>query len=231
MDVLRDPTQSSYSRLVGVGYLAIAVFGFFAILYVPSQIIADDPGETLSNIRQNRGLFNAGIAADSLVMLIEIMVSTMLYQMFRRVNETMAFAAMLARFAMVAVMAVMLLFQAGLAGMSSGAIPADDRLAEMLIHMHHAGVWVWQVFFGLHLILLGQLVCRTRGLPNIFAIGLTVGAFGYITDSIYSFGYPEAELLGWVRAVLLGIVTLSEIGFLLWLLIRAPRIGATETDV
>ncbi|MBV7379783.1 DUF4386 domain-containing protein [Maritimibacter dapengensis] len=231
MSVFNDPTQRSFSRLTGAGYTAIAIFGAFAIGYVPSQIITDDPTTTLAAINDKRGLFNAGIGADGMVMMIEVMVSTMLYQMFRRVNETLAFAAMLARFGMVTVMAAMLMFQAGLSGMASGTIPADSALTELLLHMHHSGVWVWQIFFGLHLLLLGQLVCRTEALPKIFAYGLTIGAFGYFADSLYAFAFPNADLLGWVRVGLLVIVTLSEVGFALWLLIRAPRIGATTPTV
>lgn len=228
MSLFNDPTARSYSRLTGAGYLAIAVFGAFAIGYVPSQLVTDEPTATIAAIDARRGLFNAGIGADGLVMLIEVMVTTMLFQMFRRVNETLAFAAMLARFGMVTVMAAMLLLQGGLSAMASGAVPVDGPTAALLLEMHHAGVWVWQLFFGLHLILLGQLVLRSPALPRAFAIGLTIGAFGYFADSLHGFAFAASDVLGWVRVGLLVIVTLSEIGFALWLVIRAPRIGVQQ---
>ncbi|HBZ43695.1 MAG TPA: DUF4386 domain-containing protein [Maritimibacter sp.] len=226
MSVFNDPTSRGYARLTGSGYLAIAVFGAFAIGYVPSVIVGEDAATTLANISEQRGLFNAGLGADGLVMLIEVMVTTMLYQMFRRVNETRAFAMTLARFGMIAVMAAMLLLQGGLAAMATGAVPADTTVAALLSEMHHAGVWVWQLFFFLHLFLLGGLVCHA-GLPKILAGGMMLGSFGYLADSLYSFAFPEADWFGWLRVGLLVIVTLSEVGFALYLTIKAPRIGAT----
>lgn len=228
MSVFNDPTSRGYARLTGFGYLAIAVFGAFAIGYVPSVIVGEDAATTLINISEQRGLFNAGLGADSLVMLLEVMVTTMLYQMFRRVNETRAFAMTLARFGMVTVMAAMLLFQGGLAAMATGAVPTDTTIAALLSEMHHAGVWVWQLFFFLHLFLLGGLVCHA-GLPKIFAGGMMLGSFGYLADSLYAFAFPDADWFGWLRVGLLVIVTLSEIGFALYLTIKAPRIGATQS--
>lgn len=55
---------------------------------------------------------------------------------------------------------------------------------------------------------------------------MAIGGIGYALDSLYAFALPEVTLLGQVRIGLLAIVTLSEVGFALWLLLRGPRIGA-----
>lgn len=230
MSVFDDPTTRSYARTAGALYLSIAVFGAFAIGYVPSQIVTGDPATTLETLVAKRGLFNAGIGADVAVMLIELVTMTMLFQIFRRVNETLAFAAMLARFAMVAVMGAMLLFQAGLTGLATGDIVAApetrDALAGVMLHIHHAGVWVWQAFFWLHLLILSYLVWRSDMFPKVFGYGLAIGSFGYLADSLYAFAFPNCEWLGTLRIGLLVVVTLSEVGFALWLTIRGPRNAA-----
>lgn len=232
MTFLNDPASRAYGRLAGAFYTSIAVFGAFAIGYVPSQIVTGDPGTTLETLVARRGLYNAGIGADVLVMLIEVMTMTMLYQIFRRTNETLAFAAMLARFAMVAVMGAMLLFQAGLTGLATGEIAAQgeirDTLAALMLHIHHAGVWVWQTFFWLHLLLLGTLVLKSGIVPRLLGYGLILGSFGYLLDSLYGFAFSGAGWLGTLRVGVLAIVTLSEVGFALWLAIAGPR-GAART--
>lgn len=227
MSVFENPASRSYARTAGALYLSIAVFGAFAIGYVPSQIVTGDPASTLETLVAKRGLYNAGIGADTLVMLIEIVTMTMLFNIFRRVNETLAFAAMLSRFAMVAVMGAMLLFQAGLTGLATGEIAAApemrDTLADLMLHIHHAGVWVWQAFFFLHLLILSYLVWASNQFPKILSYGLTIGSFGYLFDSMYAFAFSDADWFGTLRIGLLVIVTLSEVGFALWLTIRGPR--------
>ncbi len=230
MQRFSDPASSEYARCAGLFYLGIAVFGGFSIAYVPSQIVvAADAAATVANIQARTDLYHLGIAADLVVMIFEIMAMTMLYFMFRPVSATLSFAAAMARLCMVSVMSGMLFFHAGadlLAHSNDVMIhfSADQRanVAGLLLEMHRAGVWIWQVFFFLHLVLLGYLVIRSERFPKIFGYGLILGAGGYLLDSVYAFAFPDASLLAMTRAVLLAIVTLSEVGFALWLVVRAP---------
>jgi len=230
MSVLADPQSRAYARTTGILYLSIAVFGAFAIGYVPSVIVVSgDPMATLANITDRAGLYLAGIGADAMVMLIEIVTLTMLYLMFRPVSATLSFAAAMARLSMVGVMAAMLFFHAGLGVLAEpGALPgftADQRagIAGLLLDMHHAGVWIWQLFFSLHLVLLGWLV-RASGLyPRLLGLAMMIGATGYAADTLYAFAFPEFAALGTLRIGLLVLVTLAEVGFALWLVIRGPR--------
>lgn len=228
MRAFSDPTSPQYARLTGMFYLGIAIAGGFAIAYVPSQIVVQgDPAQTVANILTRTALYQAGIAADLAVMVFEIMALTMLYFMFKPVSATLSFAAAMARLSMVSVMSAMLFFHAGatLLAQSPELVSSFDAaqradLAGLFLEMHRAGVWIWQVFFTLHLVLLGTLVLASRRFPRIIGIGLIVGASGYVLDSIYAFAFPDAAVLGILRAGLLAIVTLSEISFALWLLIK-----------
>ncbi|WP_373355193.1 DUF4386 domain-containing protein [Pseudoroseicyclus sp. CXY001] len=216
-----DPTSRPYARLTGALYLSIAVFGAFAIGYVPSVVVQPDAAETLAAIRERSLLFHLGIGADALVMLIEIVTTAMLFFMFRPVSPVLSAAAALARLSMVAVMATMLFFQAGLKALAaSGGAP---ELAELLLGMHHAGVLIWQLFFWLHLALLGQLVARSERFPRLLGHALTLGSFGYLLHSLHAFAFPEAELLQITRTALLALVSCAEVGFALWMAILGQR--------
>jgi hypothetical protein len=233
MNVFANPQSREYARLTGGLYLSIAVFGAFAIGYVPSVIVVpSDPAGTLANIVDRRGLYLAGIGADAAVMLIEIMALTMLYFMFRPVSATVSFAAAMARLSMVGVMAAMLFFHAGLSvladpGALAGFGPEQRAgVAGLLLDMHHAGIWIWQLFFSLHLILLGWLVRSSGQYPRLLGLAIMIGATGYAADSIYAFAFPDVTALSYLRIGFLVIVTLAEVGFALWLLIRGPRAAA-----
>ncbi|MFX0541016.1 DUF4386 domain-containing protein [Roseovarius sp. S4756] len=223
--------SKAYARLTGALYLIIAFAGGFSILYVPGALnVVGDPGATFDNIAHHRGLFYAGLAGDVVTMVTEVLVSVMLYFMFRPVNATLSLAASYARLMMVAVMATMLFFHAGSLALADETVPLDSfskaqrfELAGLLRHIHDAGVWIWQIFFCLHLILLGTLVARSGFSPRLLGVGLIVGGTGYLVDSVQMFAFHDAGLLEAVKIALLLIVTLAEIGFAVWLLVRGPR--------
>ncbi|KMW56658.1 hypothetical protein AIOL_001612 [Candidatus Rhodobacter oscarellae] len=236
MTSLNDPQSRGFARLTGAAYLTIAVAGGFSIAYVPSVLyVAGDPAASVQNILAHRGFFLAGIAGDVVMMLAEIAVTAMLFFMFRPVQPVLSLAAALARFAMVAVMAAMLFFHVGALAladpsyaMAGVAMPERLAFAGVMLTMHDAGVWIWQVFFFAHLVVLGALVLRPGAYPRLLGAGLMVGAFGYLLDSVFAFAFPDFAALGYARAGLLVIVTLSEIGFAIWLLAVGPRAAARD---
>ena len=234
MQSFSDPKSSSYARWTGFFYLGIAIAGGFSIAYVPAQIVVqNDAAATVANIVGKNGLYHLGIAGDVVVMIFELFAVAMLYFMFRNVSKTLSFATAMARLSMVSVMSAMLFFHAGadLLAHSDQVMTnfsAEQRadLAGLFLEMHHAGVWIWQIFFTVHLLLLGYLVANSERFPSLLGYGLMIGAIGYALDSAYAFAFPEIVWLGTLRIGLLAIVTLSEVGFALWLLIRAPQASA-----
>ena len=229
MGVFSDPHSRGYARLTGLFYLIIAVAGFFAILYVPGQLFTPGDGAaSLAAITERRGLFNAGVGGDVAVMLAELMATAMLFFMFRHVNETLAFAAAMARLMMVAVMAAMLFFYAAAVSLSGPdmagfASETQAALGGLMLHLHDSGVLIWQLFFFVHLLILGQLVARSGLFPRLLGHAMSLGSFGYIFDSLNKFLMPEGAAFGTLTGVLLAIVSLAEVGFALWLIIRGPR--------
>jgi len=236
MHAFQDPTSRAYARVTGALYLVIAVAGGFAILYVPGLLnVPGDPAATFTNIAERRGLFHAGLVGDVVMMTAEVMVSAMLFFMFRTVNPTLSLAAAFARMMMVAVMAAMLFFHAASLALADGTVPLDSfsmaqrvELAGLMRHVHDAGVWIWQVFFWLHLWLLGTLVMRSGLYPRLLGLGLIVGGTGYLVDSVQMFALPEAGWLAAVKVALLLVVTVFELGFALLLLLRGPRPSRTD---
>ena len=232
MYVFDDPNSRAFGRLTGALYLTIAVAGGYAIAFVPSVLkVPGDAAATWSNILENRALFMSGIFGDVVMMVAELFVTAMLYAMFRTTNPTLSLIAALSRLMMVAVMAAMLLFHAGGLHLAQGVpdIPPDlaAAMAGVFHYMHDAGVWVWQVFFSVHLVVLGALILTSERAPLVLGAGLAVGGMGYLLDSIYAFAFPTWDGLALARTALLTVVTLSELGFALWLLI----VGARSTDL
>ena len=228
MTAFDDPASRSFARLAGSLYLVIGVAGMFSIMWVPAQLtVPGDPFGTAALIAERPGLFAAGVGADVVLMLAEVMLAVMLYAMFRSYGPVLAMSAAAARLLMVAVMAAMLLPQAGILALVAddaqfAALDAGQRaeMAWILREIHDSGVLVWQVFFTLHLWLLGVLAWRSGAVPRLLAGGLAIGGTGYLAASVREFYFPHAVAFEVGAVSLAGIGALAEIGFAIWLLVR-----------
>lgn len=226
-------SPAATARSAGLLYIAIAVFGAFAIGYMPTVVLAGaDPAEVAANIAANEGLFRLGILADMGTIAAEVLVIGLLYQLLKPVNPTLSLIAALARMGMAVVMGlnlinylVPILLVTGLT--SLGALAAGDAqtLAKLFLEAHEFGVYVWQIFFGLHLVIMGYLVYRSGFLPRLLGAGMMLGSFGYSVQAIEKFVLPGNVPLGYLVVGLLTVVTIAEIAFALWLTFRAGHIG------
>jgi len=219
-----DPTAA---RTAGALYLAIAICGGFSIGYVPMQIVADNAATSSANLLTNQGLFKLGIVADSLVILFELALTAILYQMFRHVGPKMAMVALISRAGMITVMGINLLLWVMpyvLLVRDAGWDTAQQHaLIQMFFDAHATGVFVWQLFFGAHLLALGWLTLKSDVVPQVLGRGLFIGAFGYLLQGVVELTFTDVPAFDYTYIVLLVIVTISEISFGLWLLIRGSR--------
>jgi len=215
------------ARTAGGLYLAIAVCGGFSIGYVPMQIVAGDAATSSANLLANAGLFKLGVLADSAVILFELAITAILYHMFRHAGPKMATIALISRAGMIVVMGINLLLWVMpyilLTGTTGWDTPQLNALTQFCFDAHAMGVFVWQLFFGVHLLTLGWLICKSDVVPNLLGRGLFIGAFGYLIQGVVELTFTDITLLDYSIIGLLVIVTISEISFGLWLLIRGGR--------
>ena len=219
------------ARLAGVLYLLISVLAPFSILYIPSTLIVPgDAATTASNIMASEGLFRLGIVGDSVVILLEIALIAILYQLLRPVNRTLALVATFARLAMTVVMAVNVFNSLGVLLLSSDAKyltvfePGQlHALVLLFLNLHDSGVYIWQVIFSFHLLVLGYLVFKSGFFPRILGILLMVACLGYLMDS-FGILFPISGALSIVSSVLLAVGVIGELSFTLWLLIKGVNV-------
>lgn len=213
----------SLARKAGVLYLLIAVFGAFAIAYVPSQIVVfGNPGATLHQLQAQANLFRAGIAADFIVISAEIALTAMLYFLLHPVSRVAAMVAAMARLGMIFVMAINMLLNATAFLMAQGALSGSAETILTLLEVHAQGVFLWGALFGIHLFVLGALVCRSGYFPKLLGGALFIGSFGYMLEGLSRLMGLDHAALTWLTIALLTIVTLAELAFAFWLLIKGP---------
>ncbi|MHA1127910.1 MAG: DUF4386 domain-containing protein [Alphaproteobacteria bacterium] len=226
----------SYARTAGLLYLIIAAFGAFAIAYVPSVIIeSGDAATTATNLLANKTLFNMGILGDVVVLLAEVALTVMLYIMFKSVSPTLSLIAAWSRLAMILVMAINLLINIMPVFLLSGTAylsafePAELQATALILFEAHAyGIFIWQLFFGPHLLVLGYMILKSEMFPKVLGWMMLIGSFGYTIQALAKIMHIENATLSFAIIGLLTIVTIGELAFAFWLLIKGINLQTQQ---
>src|ERR671920_932916 len=100
-------------------------------------------------------------------------------------------------------------------------------LALLVLNLHESGVYIWQVFFGLHWVAVGYLVAKSGYFPRILGIMLMVTCLGYLMDS-FGILFPSSGVLSIVSSAVLAVGVIGELSFTLWLLIEGVNVEQWE---
>jgi hypothetical protein len=215
------------ARIAGFLYLILAPFTAFPLFYVGSTLVVPgDAAATASNIMASEGLFRAGIASESIVFLIEVVLIVLLYVLLKPVNKTLSLVAASARLAMAAIQGVNLLNHFAVLLLLGGAdyltVFRPDQLnalALLFLNAHEYGGLIWGTFLGLHLIFLGYLVYRSGYIPRIVGVLLVLASLCYLVQSFGTILLPKYEAV----FASVGLLATVETAFPLWLLLKGVK--------
>ncbi len=205
------------ARFAGILYLSLVPLGIFGIIYVPSSLIVpENITTTVSNIIENETLFRWSIISALVVQLINIILVLLLFKVFKQTNKGMA--VLMVIFSLVAVpiaflneinnlVVLQLLDQSG----------ESQQLISVFLDLHHQGIIIAQVFWGLWLFPLGNLVYKSGFMPKVIGILLIIGCIGYVVDSFTLILFPQFKI------TFSEFTFLGEVIFPLWLLIKGIK--------
>ncbi len=224
----------TYTRVAGLLYLFIAIAGGWSIGYMPSLIVIPDNAlQTVQNIQEYYNIFRLGIAGDIIVLLLEVILTVFLYRIFKQVNKTFALIATLSRMAMSIVMGLNLLnylipimLVKDIVFIGSFEPEQINSLVLLFLKSHKYGEFIWQLFFSLHLLVLGSLAIKSNFVPKLLGYTMLIGSLGYASDCISKLLLIEGQFINIANGVFLAIATIGELVFTFWLLIR----GVKPTD-
>jgi hypothetical protein len=214
----------AYARIVGVLYLVIFLLGPFAFFMGrTSVVVPGDPTATISNLMVSESMFRFSMVAETLIILIEIVVSAMLYMLLRPVNMPLSLASALARFAQSILQAVNLFTAVPalllLSGASYLAAFEPDQLNALVLLFMDVNAFViivWGLLFGFHLLLLGYLVYKSGFWPKVLGILLVIGSLGYLAQSYGHILFPQYDSI--LSTVVIVVAVPGELAFTVWLL-------------
>jgi hypothetical protein len=197
------------SRVSGWLYLFLAVIGPFAFLLIPERFLVEEMNAFAA---EHLGLLAIWIILGLLIIGIEVALSILLWRLFARLDPRLSLLALVFRLLLVVVMV-------GQSGLLIAVLVNGGEGAEDWIPLNVDGVYLWQIFFAIHLLLLGTIIWRhVIGNWRYLGLFVLIGAFGYLMDSLYNLWWSDVAWLGQLTTVLLVFVTIAELGMAVALL-------------
>src|SRR5712692_2820761 len=188
-------------RLAGLQYVLFSIPGFFAIVYVPSKLIVQgNAAATASNISASETLFSLGIAGQLICQAGFIFVALALYDLLKGVNQRHASLWLILVVVAIAIaflnelnsIAALVLVR-GADFLSTFERPQRDPLAMLFLNLHHHGLVVAEIFWGLWLFPLALLVYRSRFLPRFLGVWLALAGFAWVILGLTGLLLPQYQ--------------------------------------
>ena len=213
----------------GLALLALVVVAPFAELYVyPTLVVPGNASATAANIGAHKGLFAAGIFAYLLAFVLDLVEAWALYYVLRPVSARLSLAAATLRVAYALVLLVAVLHLVTVFRLFEQSDYLTSFTGAQIRQQAMLGLYAFRAtehfgiaFFAVHLLLVGVLVLRSTYIPWPLGVLLLVTGAGYLVSSLKPFLFPDFPT-GFIVYTFYG-----ELVFMLWLLVRGPRLPAS----
>lgn len=214
------------ARIAGVLYLIITVAAVIAHFYVPGElIVAGDAAATAANIMASESLFRVGaIGSELIILLSEVVLSVVLYLLFRPVSKTLSLLAAVSRLIMTTIHGLNLLnyyfvlqLLSGSGNLAAFEPSQVHALMSLFLEAHSYGFTIGVAFLVPHVLILGYLIFKSGYFPKVLGILFMVAGVGYLIDTIGLLLVPAYTTTpGWIALV----IAVAEIAFPIWLLVK-----------
>ncbi|WP_272952895.1 DUF4386 domain-containing protein [Deinococcus alpinitundrae] len=230
-----NPSPSAAAPTAGVALLLMAALALFAEFFVRSRLM--DPNDltvTINHLRASGPLLRAGIVANLVVALLDVLVAAALYEVFRHAGRGLALFAAANRVVYAAIFATATLGQVLALRIATGTnVPSGGRqeqvvsLAAAFLDLHAFGWQIGLAFFAVHLAALGGLIIRSGAAPRWIGALLILAGAAYLTDAFANVLLPNyTDYAAVLKACVALPALVSELSLCAWLLTSGRRARA-----
>lgn len=226
---IAETTPRQAARIAGVSYLLIFVLAIFAnFIVVGGMVDTGDAAATFANVADSEVVFRLGLIAFLVVFLLDVAVAWALWVLFKGISRELSRVTAWFRLVYTVFLGMGLVFFFAVLQLVSGAswLGAFDQgqLDAQVLLAFDAFNAAWLIglaAFGVHLMLLGYLIVRSRVAPKVLGAVLAIAGAAYIIDTVAHgllANYTDYESLFLVIVALPSVV--GELWFTFWLLVR-----------
>lgn len=216
--------RTKNAKIAGLLYLALTLVGPIGLVVIPNMLLGSgNAAVTAHNIATHELLFRAGILADLTTATLDIFVALALYRLLAEVDRPLAIVMVILGLMSTPIYFLNTLndFGALLSAQSAHFLSAFSRTQQesmtmLFLRLHHYGVVVNEVFWGLWLLPFGVLVYKSGFLPRILGVWLVLNCFAYLAQSLTGVLLPQ-----YTDAVanLALPLQFGEVAIMLWLIV------------
>jgi hypothetical protein len=223
-------SNKKIARMAGLWYLLFVIFGAFGTMYVDSAVyVSGDAEATAGNILASGSIFRLGLAVAIAGYVCFLLTANALYKLFKPTDSHPARLMLI--FVIVGVSisilsktvshsAVLLLLN-GSEYLSTFDASQRHALAMMFFDVNKHVEMILSVFSGLWLLPTGLLILKSGLIPKVIGMLLIVACFCWIADALVFILFPNSPEI--IRTALHAVVSLAEVSFILWLLIKGVK--------
>ena len=223
---MTEMSPNVLARIAGVLYLIITVAAVIAHMVVPGQlIVAGDAAATAANITASEPLLRFGAVGSELIILLsEVLLSIVLYLLFRPVSKSLSLLAAVSRLIMTTIHGLNLLNYYFVLQLLNGADfltafgPEQvNALVTLFLDAHSIGFTLGIAFLVPHVLILGYLIYQSGYFPKVLGILFFAAGIGYLIDTVGLLLIPSYTT---TPPVIQMIIAVAEIAFPVWLLVK-----------
>ncbi|NJN54689.1 MAG: DUF4386 domain-containing protein [Anaerolineae bacterium] len=195
------------------------------LLFLSNLLCRVMPPQTAVNITTSESLFRIGtIGMELIILLSEIVLTVVLYILFKPVNKTLSLLAAVSRIAMTIIHGLNLLNYYFVLQLLKGgdylAVFGREQvnaLATLFLDAHSIGFTIGIVFLVPHVLILGYLIYQSGYFPKVLGILFVAAGVGYLIDTIGLLLVPSYTT---TPALIAMVIAVAEISFPIWLLVK-----------
>ncbi len=197
-----------WSKMSGISLLIMAVTAGYAYGFSFNQIyVVNNPVQTLINIESNNTLFITGALAWCVILITDLIVSYGFYRFLKPIHKRWAITSGLLRLIYSLFLAV-------------GILHLISKDLEGFRLLWSQGLFI----IGFHLIATGLGTFHSEKVPNLLGILLIIAGTGYsLIHGLENFTPQNIKLVNTLVTILAIPMTIGELSFGIWLLIRGGR--------
>jgi hypothetical protein len=223
-DFFAGVTLRQAAIIAGLAYLFNPVsYAEFSIY--PKLVAANDAAKTMQNISVHLGLFAVAILCYIISFIGDVIIAWALYILLAPVNRALSLLAawcqvVYAGGALSSVFSLLNVYHLLVTPYYLSLFGSSQLQAQVWFQLNsfHYEWSMALIIFGIHLALVGYLICRSRYIPWPFGIALLIAGLGWMVAGLGPYVLPNANL------DFTFITAFGEVLFILWLWIRGWKV-------
>lgn len=221
-------SKQKLAKTAGVLYLFVVISSLWSFMYVPSQTqVRGDAVATMSKILSNEFLFRSGIIGNLANAVIFLFLALTFYRLFKDIDENLAKSLLVLVVVQIPIFFIAEALNFSALMVAKGELLKFFDLAQrqefvlFLLRTSKYTIIILEIFWGLWLIPLGQLILKSGYLPRIIGIFLILGGVAYVIEVLDYI--LLSEKLSFITDYFSMLYSVAELSTVFWLLVKGVK--------